>query len=86
MSEFPRNLPIMDTKMDVDVGRTPEPHRLSPTRDADAIPTLDGWIENLMACKQLAENDVSRLCDRVGNRRRKLRSFWQLLRLTELAE
>ena len=51
--------------MDVDVGKIPEPHRLSPTSDPDSIPTLDGWIENLMNCKQLAENDVQRLCDRV---------------------
>lgn len=56
----------MDSKMDVDVGKAPEPHRLSPTTDPGSIPTLDGWIENLMNCKQLTENDVSRLCDRVG--------------------
>ena len=55
----------MDTKMDVDVGKVPEPHRLSPTSEPASIPTLDGWIENLMNCKQLAENDVQRLCDRV---------------------
>lgn len=53
--------------MDVDMGKTPEPHRLSVFTDPGAIPTLDGWIENLMNCKQLAENDVSRLCDRVGS-------------------
>ena len=51
--------------MDVDVGKSPEPHRLSPTSDPGSIPTLDGWIESLMNCKQLAENDVQRLCDRV---------------------
>ena len=55
----------MDTKMDVDVGKVPEPHRLSPTSEPASIPTLDGWIESLMNCKQLAENDVQRLCDRV---------------------
>ena len=55
----------MESKMDVDVGKMPEPHRLSPTTDPGSIPTLDGWIENLMNCKQLAEIDVSRLCDRV---------------------
>jgi serine/threonine-protein phosphatase 2A catalytic subunit len=53
--------------MDVDMGKLPEPHRLSPTTEPQSIPTLDGWIENLMNCKQLAENDVQRLCDRVRN-------------------
>lgn len=56
----------MDAKMDVDVGKISEPHRLSPTTDPGSIPTLDGWIENLMNCKQLAESDVQRLCDRVS--------------------
>lgn len=51
--------------MDVDVGKPAAPHGLSPQSDPQSIPTLDGWIESLMSCKQLAENDVSRLCDRV---------------------
>ena len=51
--------------MDVDVGKLPEPSRLSPASEPASIPTLDGWIESLMNCKQLAENDVQRLCDRV---------------------
>ena len=51
--------------MDVDIGKVPEPHQLSPTSEPASIPTLDGWIESLMNCKQLAENDVQRLCDRV---------------------
>lgn len=51
--------------MDVDVGKLPEPTRLPPASEPASIPTLDGWIENLMNCKQLAENDVQRLCDRV---------------------
>lgn len=51
--------------MDVDVGKLPEPTRLSPASEPASIPTLDGWIESLMSCKQLAENDVQRLCDRV---------------------
>jgi hypothetical protein len=55
----------MDTKME-DVGKIPEAHRLSPTSEPASIPTLDGWIENLVECKQLAENDVQRLCERVG--------------------
>ncbi|KAI4250974.1 MAG: hypothetical protein LQ352_005144 [Teloschistes flavicans] len=56
--------PLMDTKMDVDLGKVPEPPKLSPTTEPAPIPTLDGWIESLMNCKQLAENDVQRLCDR----------------------
>ena len=51
--------------MDVDISKLPEPHRLSPATEPASIPTLDGWIESLMNCKQLAENDVQRLCDRV---------------------
>ena len=55
----------MDSKMDVDVGKPAQPHGLSPVTDTQSIPTLDGWIESLMNCKQLAESDVLRLCDRV---------------------
>lgn len=55
----------MDSKMDVDVGKPAQPHGLSPVSDPQSIPTLDGWIESLMNCKQLAESDVLRLCDRV---------------------
>lgn len=54
----------MDTNME-DVGRAPEPARLSPATEPASIPTLDGWIESLMTCKQLAEVDVQRLCDKV---------------------
>ena len=57
----------MDTKMDIDIGKVPEAHQLSPATEPASIPTLDGWIENLMNCKQLAEGDVQRLCDRVGS-------------------
>jgi hypothetical protein len=56
--------------MDVDVGKPAQPHGLSPATDTQSIPTLDGWIESLMDCKQLSENDVSRLCDRVSSGRR----------------
>ena len=59
----------MDSKMDVDVGKPAQPHGLSPVSDTQSIPTLDGWIESLMNCKQLAESDVLRLCDRVGQSR-----------------
>ncbi|KAL8781870.1 MAG: hypothetical protein Q9213_005811 [Squamulea squamosa] len=58
--------PLMDsTKMDIDLGgKLPEPPK-PVTSEPATIPTLDGWIESLMNCKQLAENDVQRLCDRV---------------------
>ena len=52
--------------VDVAVGKIPEAHQLSPATEPASIPTLDGWIESLMNCKQLAESDVSRLCDRVS--------------------
>lgn len=55
----------MDTNME-DV-KMPEPMQLSsaPASEPTTIPTLDGWIESLMQCKQLAESDVQRLCDKV---------------------
>lgn len=45
----------------------PDPSQLSaaPASEPASIPTLDGWIESLMSCKQLAESDVQRLCDKV---------------------
>lgn len=56
---------MMDTNME-DVGRAPAD--VSPVLNEPAIiPTLDGWIESLMNCKQLAEADVQRLCDKVSN-------------------
>jgi hypothetical protein len=48
-----------------DVDRAPEPMKLAPVIEPTSIPTLDGWIESLMQCKQLAEVDVQRLCDKV---------------------
>lgn len=47
--------------------KMPEAMQLSsaPTSEPTTIPTLDGWIESLMSCKQLAESDVQRLCDKV---------------------
>jgi hypothetical protein len=55
----------MDTNME-DVGRAPA--EVSPVLNFEptTIPTLDGWIESLMSCKQLAEPDVQRLCDKVS--------------------
>ena len=55
---------MMDINME-DVGRVPEPSKLSPATEPASIPTLDGWIESLMNCKQLAEGDVQRLCEKV---------------------
>jgi serine/threonine-protein phosphatase 2A catalytic subunit len=53
----------MDTNME-DAGRAPAD--VSPVQTEPAtVPTLDGWIESLMSCKQLAESDVQRLCDKV---------------------
>jgi serine/threonine-protein phosphatase 2A catalytic subunit len=53
----------MDTNME-DVSRAPAD--VSPVQTEPAtIGTLDGWIESLMSCKQLAESDVQRLCDKV---------------------
>jgi len=61
----------MDTNME-DV-KMPEPMQLSsaPATEPTTIPTLDGWIESLMQCKQLAESDVQRLCDKVRDDARK---------------
>jgi serine/threonine-protein phosphatase 2A catalytic subunit len=49
----------------------PEPMQLSsiPASEPATIPTLDGWIESLMTCKQLAESDVQRLCEKVCDSR-----------------
>ena len=36
---------------------------------------LDGWIEQLFECKQLAENNVKTLCEKVGSSYRSRASF-----------
>jgi serine/threonine-protein phosphatase 2A catalytic subunit len=53
----------MDTNME-DVGRVPTELAPAPASEPTTIPTLDGWIESLMSCKQLAEADVQRLCEK----------------------
>lgn len=53
--------PIADTNME-DAGKVE--HTLGAATDPPSIPTLDGWIESLMACKQLSEDDVRRLCEK----------------------
>ena len=55
----------MDTNME-DVKTEPMQMSSVPATEPTTIPTLDGWIESLMSCKQLAESDVQRLCDKVG--------------------
>jgi len=57
----------MDTNME-DVGRVPTELSAQPALEPTTIPTLDGWIESLMNCKQLAEADVQRLCEKVRRR------------------
>ncbi|KAI1491477.1 serine/threonine-protein phosphatase pp2a catalytic subunit [Biscogniauxia mediterranea] len=47
-----------------DVGRVPSELAPMPASEPTTIPTLDGWIESLMSCKQLAESDVQRLCEK----------------------
>ena len=49
-----------------DVGRAPAEASPVLNFEPTTIPTLDGWIESLMSCKQLAEADVQRLCDKGG--------------------
>lgn len=53
--------------------KMPEPMQLSSvlTTEPTTIPTLDGWIESLMSCKQLAESDVQRLCEKVCAKQRR---------------
>lgn len=48
-----------------DVGRVPAEVASTPVLEPATVPTVDGWIESLMACKQLAESDVQRLCEKV---------------------
>lgn len=48
-----------------DVGAAPSPAKMSSGAETASIPTVDGWIESLMKCKQLAEVDVQRLCEKV---------------------
>lgn len=54
----------MDTNME-DVSIKQDPPAMTTPQDPPNIGTLDGWIESLMACKQLSEADVQRLCDKV---------------------
>lgn len=54
----------MDTNME-DVSIKPDLPAMTTPSDPPSIGTLDGWIESLMACKQLSEADVQRLCEKV---------------------
>lgn len=55
----------MDTNME-DVGRVPTDLAPAPPAEPTTISSIDGWIESLMSCKQLAESDVQRLCEKVS--------------------
>ncbi|KAI0387785.1 serine/threonine-protein phosphatase pp2a catalytic subunit [Hypomontagnella monticulosa] len=59
-----RDVPQGTKSNDPDVGRVPTDLAPMPASEPTTIPTLDGWIENLMNCKQLAEADVQRLCEK----------------------
>ena len=52
------------------IGVMSSPRDLSSTHIAPPLQTLDGeldqWIEMLSKCKQLPEDDVKRLCDKVS--------------------
>lgn len=52
-----------DTTME-DVGGNKVEHTLGASIDPPSINCLDGWIESLMTCKQLSEEDVRRLCEK----------------------
>ncbi|KAK4210740.1 hypothetical protein QBC37DRAFT_442566 [Rhypophila decipiens] len=54
-TEVPKSTP--------DVARTPADLQSTPV-EPTTVGTLDGWIESLMKCKQLAEVDVQRLCEK----------------------
>jgi len=60
----------MDTTMEDVGGRVPSD--LPPLQNFEpaTVPTVDGWIERLMNCKQLTEQEVQRLCEKVGSRPR----------------
>lgn len=58
-----------------DVGRVPTDIAPAPPTEPTTIPTLDGWIESLMTCKQLAESDVQRLCEKVSRPARAKRAI-----------
>jgi len=48
-----------------DVGRAPEGVSSAFISEVKDAPMVDGWIESLMSCKQLAESDVQKLCEKV---------------------
>ncbi len=39
--------------------------------DKTQLKELDSWIDQLMECKQLPENNVKTLCEKVRRRRRR---------------
>lgn len=60
-----READAMDVKMEDVQKNIPEPQEIPSHTEPPSMPTLDGWIDSLMQCKQLSEADVQRLCDKV---------------------
>lgn len=80
----------MDTNME-DVGRGPVDLTPPPALEPTTVPTVDGWIESLMNCKQLSELDVQRLCEKVcpnstPKRDNSQRSIWHNIRILTMLD
>ena len=55
-----------------DVGRIPSEVSAMQNVEPTTIGVIDGWIGGLMDCKQLAESEVQRLCEKVCRPPRRL--------------
>lgn len=51
--------------MTCDLGLLANDCKFDFDHDTDMEHEIDGWIEQLSQCKQLAEADVKKLCDKV---------------------
>ena len=51
--------------------------------DKTALKELDGWIEQLMECKQLAESNVKTLCEKVSQKIKFLTIFNNIFKKQE---
>jgi hypothetical protein len=63
------NVKSPESMMAVMSSSSPRPDIASATTTTTTLPTqsgeIDAWIEILSKCKQLPEDDVKRLCDKV---------------------